>query len=120
MTKRFCRLAAPGLFLAVVFLSLATVSAWAQTSVLGTISGIVTDPSGAVIPGVQITITNTGTQQVFTSTSNNSGFFTIPNMPSANYNVEASKSGFEKYSQQNLHLDPASSVRRCAEAGWHL
>lgn len=110
MGERFYRYAAP-MLLAAVALALTPNLALAQTSVLGTISGIVTDPSGAVIPGVQITITNIGTHQAFNSASNNSGFFTVPNMPSANYDVEASKAGFEKYSQQSLHLDPASSVQ---------
>ncbi|MGH9448975.1 MAG: carboxypeptidase regulatory-like domain-containing protein [Terriglobia bacterium] len=103
-------MALPPLAFAAAMFALAPVAVHAQTAVLSTISGIVTDPSGAVVPGVQITITNVGTKAASSSTTNASGFFTVPNLPSANYTVEASKTGFKKYAQEDLHLDPASSV----------
>lgn len=99
------------LALAALLLTFIPALAWSQSAVLGTISGIVTDPSGAVVPGVEITVTDPGTHSVHTSVTNGSGFFTIPNLPSSIYDVEATKSGFQKYSQTALHLDPASSVQ---------
>lgn len=59
----------------------------AQTS-LGQIDGTVTDQSGAVIPGATVTLTQVGTQQVHTATTNGSGFYVAPNLPIGEYTVE--------------------------------
>ncbi len=82
----------------------------AQTTVTATISGVITDATGAVIPGVSIKVTNTGTQQVATATTNSAGYFVIPNLPSGNYDVEARKEGFQAWVEKGLHLDPAANV----------
>ncbi len=86
------------------------VFSFGQSAVLGTISGVVTDPSGAVIPGVSVTIVNTGTQARYSTTTNSSGFYSVPNLPSGHYNVIAEKKGFQRYESTNVHLDPAASV----------
>ena len=49
--------------------------------VTGTITGVVSDQSGAVIPNVPVTVTNTGTNAVFQATSNDLGVFTIGALP---------------------------------------
>ncbi|MGA2607893.1 MAG: carboxypeptidase-like regulatory domain-containing protein, partial [Terriglobia bacterium] len=59
-------------------LLMAPMSASAQTSMLATISGVITDPSGAVIPDVSITATNTGTQQTARASTNPSGNYVLP------------------------------------------
>jgi len=74
------------------------------------INGVVTDPSGAVIPGVQITITNTETQGVRTVTTNSSGFFVVPNLAAGIYDVVAKKQGFQSSIHKGIHLDPAATV----------
>jgi Carboxypeptidase regulatory-like domain len=65
----------------------------AQTS-LGQIDGTVTDATGSVVPGATILITNLGTQDTHTVTSDNSGFFVVPNLAIADYSVQIQKSGF--------------------------
>src|SRR5262245_29598392 len=60
----------------------------------GTISGSVTDPSGAAVPGANITITNVGTNAVFSTQSNEEGFFTAPGLAVGEYIVNAERQGF--------------------------
>jgi hypothetical protein len=85
-----------------------------QSAVLGTISGVITDPSGAVIPGVAITITNTGTSATANAVTNASGFYTFPNLTPGSYNIIAEKTGFQRCENSDVHLDPAGNVQlRC-------
>jgi hypothetical protein len=66
---------------------------YAQTSV-GQITGTVTDPSGGVISGAAITITDTATQAIRTATTDDSGFFISVDLPIGDYSVEAVKTGY--------------------------
>jgi hypothetical protein len=70
-----------------------TVTAYAQ-QVQGTLSGTVSDPSGAVIPGASITITSLGTGLTRTQQSGAKGDFTFHDLPSGNYRVEVTQAGF--------------------------
>jgi hypothetical protein len=78
-----------------------------QTQTLGTISGTITDKTGAVIPNARITITNkeTGASQV--TTTNESGYFVVPNLPAGTYDVTAEKEGFQRCTSAGVILDPA-------------
>src|SRR5882757_7150598 len=62
----------------------------------GTISGIVSDPVGAVIPESTVLLTNPATGQVFTSTTNANGFYSFPALQPGQYQVEATKRGFDR------------------------
>jgi hypothetical protein len=96
-------------------LLLAPLSALGQTGVLGTINGVITDSSGAVIADAAITATNTGTQQTAKSATNPSGNFVLANLPAGDYDVRAEKQGFEACENKGVHLDPAASVQvNCA------
>ncbi|MCX6633845.1 MAG: TonB-dependent receptor [Acidobacteria bacterium] len=72
--------------------------------VTGTITGVVTDQSGAVIPNVPVTATNTGTNAVFQTTSNDLGVFTIGNLPVGVYNLSAATGGFKKFEARDIRL----------------
>jgi hypothetical protein len=85
--------------------------AMAQTAVLATIGGTISDSSGAVIPGAAITVTNTGTQQAAKTSTNASGYYVVPDLPSGNYDVRAEKEGFRACSTLGVHLDPAANVQ---------
>ncbi|QHN05324.1 TonB-dependent receptor [Granulicella sp. WH15] len=65
----------------------------------GRVTGIVTDPSGAVVPGTTVTLTNIDTGAVQTLTAGPDGNFTFGAVPRGNYRVEAAHSGFQKTSQ---------------------
>jgi len=60
-----------------------------------TIIGTVTDPSGAVVPNVTITITQVETARATVYTSNDAGEYVAPEIPIGHYNVKASATGFK-------------------------
>ncbi|HYL37464.1 MAG TPA: carboxypeptidase-like regulatory domain-containing protein [Bryobacteraceae bacterium] len=73
---------------------LAAGSVWAQVAT-GTITGTVTDPSGAVIPNATLTITNPATAASRTVTSNAQGLFSVPALVAGTYQVKTEVSGFQ-------------------------
>ncbi len=75
----------------------------AQTS-FGRISGIVTDPGGAVIPGATVTIRNLDTQATRTVTTQGSGFYTATDLPIGNYSVEVNQQGFRPQQRTGLQI----------------
>ena len=60
----------------------------------GTVAGLVTDETGAVIPGVTIEVTNTATNQTRTVSTGGDGFYTAPLLQPGPYSVKASLQGF--------------------------
>ena len=79
---------------AALMIFLAASSLFAQTDT-GGIAGTVTDSTGAVMPNVAITATNTDTGRQLSTTTNGTGNFTILAVPRGNYNVVASATGFQ-------------------------
>jgi hypothetical protein len=77
-----------------VLLALTGALALAQVA-SGTISGIVTDESGAVIPNATVTITNKATNIARTATTNAEGFFSAPALQAGDYDVRAEIKGFK-------------------------
>jgi hypothetical protein len=72
----------------------------AQTTVgTGSISGTVTDPSGAVLDGAKVTITNVATNQVINLSSNSSGGFNSGALVPGTYKVQVAMKGFSTVSQ---------------------
>jgi hypothetical protein len=83
-------------------LMLAAVNGFAQTT--GTITGTVTDTSGAVIPGVEITVTNTGTDQSRSTLTNETGHYYAPALNPGGYKVSASLPGFDMMVRSGVTL----------------
>jgi len=77
--------------------------AWAQ-STFGSITGVVTDPSGSLVPNAQITITNTATGGVREATTGVTGFYNVPNLDIGTYKVRVSAKGFTTYERTGLAL----------------
>jgi carboxypeptidase family protein len=75
---------------------------WAQST--AQISGNVTDRSGAVLPGVEVTVTQTGTGLVRSVVSNETGSYVMPNLPVGPYRLEATLPGFRTYAQTGIIL----------------
>src|SRR5579864_7075 len=69
------------------------------------IRGTVTDPSGAVVPGAQLTATNVATGISYKATSSNDGLFAFLQLPIGDYSVKVEKSGFKTFSEGHIHLD---------------
>jgi hypothetical protein len=70
-----------------------------------TISGVVKDPSGAVVSNAKVTLRNEDTNFERQTTSNDSGFYTVPNIPPGFYTVSVEASGFKKSSSTRNKLD---------------
>ncbi len=68
----------------------------AQTS-LGTVNGLIKDSSGAVVPGANVTLRNTETNQTRTTVSTETGLYAIPSLPAGNYSLIVEHAGFQKY-----------------------
>jgi hypothetical protein len=98
----------------------------------GSVTGIVTDSSGAVVPGATVTVTETATNAAKTTTTTDTGLYRIPSLPPGQYKVTATKTGFKvavlsplmvavaAVASANLVLEVGSaseSVTVAAEAG---
>jgi hypothetical protein len=83
----------------VLVATFATMFAFAQLE-QGSITGVVTDPSGAVVPGATVTAKNAATGFTRTATSGGNGAYVLPALPPAVYDVIVSKSGFADFKTQ--------------------
>ena len=77
---------------------------------LGSISGFVKDPSGAVVPGAQVVVKNEATATERNTTTNESGFYTVTNIPAGMYTITAEAKGFKKYETKSNKLDPSAAL----------
>jgi hypothetical protein len=88
----------------VAVLAIASVSALSRTAAAqatsGTLTGVVTDPTGAVVPNANVTITDTQHGSSVTTTTNSEGIFTRTQLANSMYNVSVAAQGFQT-SQQN-------------------
>jgi len=81
----------------------------AQT--LGGFEGTVNDTTGAAIPDVKITVTNTKTNASRTTISNDSGIYSIPALPPGAYDIVAEKQSFSSMTRRGLILDVQQTAR---------
>lgn len=77
----------------------------------GTITGVVTDQNGAVVPSATVTITNQGTNEKRTVQSDADGRYEVPVLPTGVYTVEATASGFQPTSVKDLRLAVGERAR---------
>ena len=89
---------------------LAGASASAQTAGTGTISGTVTDPSGAVVPAASVVITDTDTGAVRSLTTNGDGVYAATFLQSGHYEVVLSGTGFGKVDRKNLEVTVGTTL----------
>jgi hypothetical protein len=82
----------------------------AQLSTRATITGTVTDTSGAVVPGANVTITDDLTKVAIKTQTNGSGVFVAPNLNVSTYTVTIAKPGFKNYTVTGIELHPTESV----------
>src|SRR2546427_12855003 len=80
---------------------------WAQAT--AQISGTVRDQSGAVLPGVEVTATQTATGIARNAVTNETGSFVLPNLPLGPYRVAAALTGFRTFVQTGIVLQVNSS-----------
>lgn len=88
-----------------------------STSTSGTISGTITDPSGAVIPGATVAIHNAVSEYQQTVKTDNSGHFQFTNVPFNPYHLTVSAAGFDQYAQD---VNVRSAVPVTVDVGLQL
>src|SRR5689334_10816017 len=81
----------------------------------GTVTGIVQDASGAVVPGAKITLINTLTGVTFAVPSNAEGEYTVPQLPVGEYAVKVEKEGFRPATISGIVLNASATVRADAK-----
>ena len=119
MTSRRCCVAA--LSLAVLFF-VSILSLHAQ-STYGSISGSITDSSGAAVPGATVTLTNLSTAEKRTQTSGDDGHFTFVNLFQGQYRIDVEKEGFKHFIrpavvvevQQDTRVDATLTIGQVSE-----
>ena len=84
---------------------------WTQ-SFNASISGTVTDPSGAVVPNARLELTAVATGAVAKATSDPAGLFRIANLQPGPYELKASAEGFRDYVQRGISVNMNESVRQ--------
>ncbi|HTP32486.1 MAG TPA: TonB-dependent receptor [Candidatus Acidoferrales bacterium] len=82
----------------------------AQTAGSGTITGTVTDPSGAVVPGADLTIRNTDTGIERKTQSSEAGIYNAAFLPPGHYEVQAAKTGFASVLHKDLTLQVGQTL----------
>jgi hypothetical protein len=77
----------------------------------GEITGTVTDPTGAVVPNVDVKITSVETGSSRSTKSNGAGIFDFPGLDNGDYNLTAGSTGFEAYRKDGIVLNIAQTLR---------
>ncbi|MDQ6698955.1 MAG: carboxypeptidase-like regulatory domain-containing protein, partial [Acidobacteriota bacterium] len=75
-----------------------------------TITGQVTDASGALVPNVGIKATNAGTNEVSETKSNHNGYYALPYLNPGTYNIEATAEGFNTLKRESIMLRVADKL----------
>jgi len=89
-------------FLLPLSLALGAFPVWAQTG--ASVSGLVTDPTGAALPGVAVTIKNTGTGAARTISTDAGGRYQATGLPPGRFDIRAAKQGFADETRTGISL----------------
>jgi hypothetical protein len=97
------------LFLLPLIFMLACVGAYAQAN--STVTGIVTDQTGAVVSGATITLTDPATNFTKATVSGSTGLYDIPGLNAANYIMRVTAKGFQAYTQTGIVVNISATFR---------
>jgi hypothetical protein len=95
--------------LTLLYFFFATGSAWAATG--GSISGVTTDPTGAMIAGATLKLVNTAQHTTYQAVSDRLGFYSFPNLPVGRYDLTADATGFAQQKKMGLAVDTDAELR---------
>src|SRR5260370_24638415 len=90
---------------AILLLIAATLALIAQSD-LGSINGFVKDPSGSTVPNATVTVKNEATGAERRVATNESGYYTVTNIPAGLYTITVEAPGFKKFDTTHNKLDP--------------
>jgi hypothetical protein len=83
----------------------------ARADITGSISGVVTDPSGAVVPGAKVTATAMSTNVLATTVTDAKGFYAFPALSVDQYTVSVAQPGFSQFLMSAITINANSAVR---------
>ena len=109
--SRGLRRVLPGVMLLCLWFLLLGTAAFAQGTGRGGITGVVSDVSGGVIPGAQVTITNQETGVVVRSATNGTGFFEVDSLDAGNYQIEVVVPGYARLLRQGVTLEASELLK---------
>jgi hypothetical protein len=69
------------------------------------IQGVISDPSGGVIPNANVTLTNDETQRIQKAQTSGDGFYSFSGLPPGSYSLTAEKTGFQRQSVSSVHVN---------------
>src|SRR5216683_6611249 len=95
------------LWVSVVVVLLVLVPIASAQKITGLITGTVTDPSGAAVPGATVTVVNERTSATRSATTNEQGSFSFPELDPGVYTLTVNKTGFKKLTERNVELHVA-------------
>src|SRR2546425_891632 len=100
-------------------LSVSVAPANAQTASSGSVTGQVSDPQGAIVPGADVTLTDTATKSSQTTTTNDAGRYSFPVVNPGTYDLLVSKQGFKiaKFSNQKVSIGAVLTLNVSMEVG---
>ncbi len=103
---------------AIVIVSFVPASMFAQRTTAN-ISGTVSDPSGAVVPGAKVLATETATNSPTPAITNQSGFYVITNLAPGNYELHVEQPGFQAFLQKGIVLvvDQSATINISLKVG---
>ncbi|MEO7660325.1 MAG: carboxypeptidase-like regulatory domain-containing protein, partial [Pyrinomonadaceae bacterium] len=103
----------------IVGLALLTTQIAIHAQTTGSMSGTVTDPSGAVVPGATVTVVNTATGAERSAVASSTGAFDFQALQPGNYTISVEASGFRKAIARNIvvSVSTASTVNIPLEVG---
>ena len=90
---------------------LCILSGIAPAQTLGSISGVVSDPSGAFVPNASVTVINTGTNVARDTTTDSAGLFSFPDLQPGTYNVKCVAAGFSNVVKSNVEIQVQQAAR---------
>src|ERR1700739_2608084 len=83
--------------------------AWAQTQ-LGTLFGTVTDTSGAVVPGAEVSVENVSTGLKRDGRTDKTGEYRLVGLPTGSYTLRVEKEGFQTEVREGIALSPGAAI----------
>src|SRR5262245_42530311 len=98
---------------------LTSVGAFAQGSSTASISGVVVDSGGGVVPGADVVVRNNGTTETFAAVTSGQGVFSVPSLITGTYTVTVSLQGFKTVVLNNVIVNSGvpASLRAVLEIG---
>jgi len=93
------------------FAYLVVITSLVQAATGGSISGAITDQSGAVVIGAALKLVNTAQQTTYNAVSDKQGFYTFPNLPVGRYELDITATGFNAQRKIDLTVDADSALR---------